>query len=444
MNNQTPNYDSGSSNKSSYDPYSSNFHNQEPPKKRGLAILAIVATVLAVAILFTGLNLLLYRFVNNTYRDGNSNGDSNPSQRPPAIQESEPSGGTASEDPPPLETEKPVQTENDAMNPNFSLAEFAPPLPQEGKELLTIPELTEKNSPATVAIYTNIVTQGGFGVVQQSTVSGSGFIITEDGYVITNAHVIEDHTAVYVYLEDNSRYEAVVVGSDEYADIAVLKIEGDGVSFPTLTFGDSDLIQVGELAVAIGNPTGQLRGTVTQGIISAVKRELTGSTPLRLIQTDAALNPGNSGGPLFNAYGEVIGINQLKILDDGSGQPTIQGISFAIPSNAAIPIIENLIRTGTHEWPMLGINVIALEAFDAQDNDLRYPGVLIVSVENGSAASLAGLQSGDVIFEAEGQPVASTGELNDIKNMLNVGDSMTLKFERDGEEMEATLILQKR
>ena len=444
MNNQTPNYDSGSSNKSSYDPYSSNYYNQEPPQKRGPAVFAIIATVLVVAILFTGLNFLLYRYVNNSYRDGNSNGDSNPSQTSPAIQQTEPTGGTDSEDSPPLETEKPAQAENDAVNPNFSLAEFAPPLPQEGKELLTIPELSEKNSPATVAIYTNIVTQGGFGVVQQSTVSGSGFIITEDGYVVTNAHVIEDHTAVYVYLENNSRYEATVVGSDEYADIAVLKIEGNGEAFPTVSFGDSDLVQVGELAVAIGNPTGQLRGTVTQGIISAVKRELTSSTPLRLIQTDAALNPGNSGGPLFNAYGEVIGINQLKILDDGSGQPTIQGISFAIPSNAGRPIIESLIRTGKHEWPMLGINVIALEEFDAQENDLRYPGVLIVSVENRSAAALAGLQSGDVIFEAEGQPVANTGELNDIKNTLDVGDSMTVKFEREGKEMEATLILQGR
>ncbi len=444
MNNQTPNYDSGSSNKSSYDPYSSNYYNQEPPQKRGPAVFAIIATVLVVAILFTGLNFLLYRYVNNSYRDSNSNGDSHPGQTSPAIQQTEPTGGTDSEDSPPLETEKPAQAENNAVNPNFSLAEFAPPLPQEGKELLTIPELSEKNSPATVAIYTHIVTQGGFGIVQQSTVSGSGFIITEDGYVVTNAHVIEDHTAVYVYLENNSRYEATVVGSDEYADIAVLKIEGNGEAFPTVSFGDSDLVQVGELAVAIGNPTGQLRGTVTQGIISAVKRELTSSTPLRLIQTDAALNPGNSGGPLFNAYGEVIGINQLKILDDGSGQPTIQGISFAIPSNAARPIIESLIRTGKHEWPMLGINVIALEEFDAQENDLRYPGVLIVSVENRSAAALAGLQSGDVIFEAEGQPVANTGELNDIKNKLDVGDSITVKFERKGEEMEATLILQGR
>ncbi|NLV99038.1 MAG: trypsin-like serine protease [Clostridiaceae bacterium] len=444
MNMQTPNYDSGSSNKSSYDPYSNSYRNQEPPKRRGPAVIAIIATVLVVAILFTGLNLLLYRFVNKTYLDGNSNGDSNPSQRPPAIQNTEPNSGTDSENPPPLQTEKPDQTESGVVNPNFSLEEFAPPLPQEGKKLLTIPELSEKNSPATVAIYTNITTQGGFGVVQESTVSGSGFIITEDGYVITNAHVIEDHTAVYVYLDNNSRYEAAVVGSDEYADIAVLKIEGKGVSFPTVSFGDSDQVQVGELAVAIGNPTGQLRGTVTQGIISAVKRELTGSTPLRLIQTDAALNPGNSGGPLFNAYGEVIGINQLKILDDGSGQPTIQGISFAIPSNAAIPIIESLIRTGKHEWPMLGITVIALEEFDAQEKDLRYPGVLIVTVEKGSAASLAGLKSGDVVFEAEGQPVASTGELNDIKNTLDVGDSMTVKFERNGEEMEATVILQGR
>ncbi len=200
---------------------------------------------------------------------------------------------------------------------------------------------------------------------------------------------------------------------------------------------------MGELAVAIGNPTGQLRGTVTQGIVSAVNRELS-STPLRLIQTDAALNPGNSGGPLFNAYGEVIGINQLKILDDGSGEPIIQGISFAIPANDAIPIIESLIRTGSHEWPMLGITVMALEKHDAEENNLRYPGVLVVSVEPRSAAFLAGIEAGDVIFEAEGQPVASTGELNDIKNTLDVGDSMSIKFERKGVVKEATVVLQGR
>ena len=119
MNNQTPNYDSGSSNKSSYDPYSSNYYNQEPPQKRGPAVFAIIATVLVVAILFTGLNFLLYRYVNNSYRDGNSNGDSNPSQTSPAIQQTEPTGGTDSEDSPPLETEKPAQAENDAVNPNL-------------------------------------------------------------------------------------------------------------------------------------------------------------------------------------------------------------------------------------------------------------------------------------------------------------------------------------
>lgn len=443
MYNQSPNYNSGSSNKSSYDPYRGNYQNPEPPNKGGHTVLAIIATIIVVAILFTGLNFLLYKFVNSSYRDGSIPGGGSDDPAPPVIQESEPEGENETEEPPPVETEKLEPSDVEVVNPDFSLVEYAPPLPQEGKTVLTIPELTEQNSPATVAIYTEIATLGGFGDVLQSTVAGSGLIITEDGYVVTNAHVIEDHSAVYVYLEDNSRYEAVVVGSDEFADLAVLKIEQDGDTFPTVTFGDSDLIQVGELAVAIGNPTGQLRGTVTQGIVSAVNRELS-STPLRLIQTDAALNPGNSGGPLFNAYGEVIGINQLKILDDGSGEPVIQGISFAIPANAAIPIIESLIRTGSHEWPMLGITVMALEKYDAEEKNLRYPGVLVVSVEPRSAASFAGLESGDVIFEAEGQPVATTGELNDIKNTLDVGDSMLIKFERQGEVREVTVVLKGR
>lgn len=443
MYNQSGNFNSGSSHKSSYDPYGGNYQKPEPPKKRSHAVFAIIATIIVVAILFTGLNFLLYTFVNNSYKGGNTEGGGDKDPAPPAIQESETEKEKETETLPPLETEKADQSEVEVVNPDFSLVEYAPPLPQDGKTILTIPELTNKNSPATVAIYTEIATRGGFGDIYQSTVSGSGFIITEDGYVVTNAHVIEDHSAVYVYLEDNSRYEAIVVGSDDFADIAVLKIDGDGASFPTVLFGDSDLIQVGELAVAIGNPTGQLRGTVTQGIVSAVNRELS-STPLRLIQTDAALNPGNSGGPLFNAYGEVIGINQLKILDDGSGEPIIQGISFAIPANDAIPIIESLIRTGSHEWPMLGITVMALEKHDAEENNLRYPGVLVVSVEPRSAAFLAGIEAGDVIFEAEGQPVASTGELNDIKNTLDVGDSMSIKFERKGVVKEATVVLQGR
>lgn len=438
--NYQSNYGSGPDNNSSYDPYRGSYNSPEPPRKRNRAVIAIIATVLVVAILFTGLNFLLYRFVNSSYRDsGNENGSSTPPSSP-VIHESKAPDTEATL---PVETEKPSQSEVEATDPDFSLVDYAPPLPQEGKEILTIPELTEQKSPATVAIYTEIVTQGGFGDVQQSTVSGSGFIITEDGYVVTNAHVIDGHTAVYVYLEDNSRYEATVVGSDEYADIAVLKIDGRGETFPRLTFGNSELIQVGELAVAIGNPTGRLRGTVTQGIVSAVDRELS-STPLRLIQTDAALNPGNSGGPLFNAYGEVIGINQLKILDTGTGEPIIQGISFAIPSNAAIPIIENLIQTGSHEWPMLGISVIALEKHDAEESGLRYPGIFVVSVEQRSAAAFAGLEAGDVIFEADGQAVATTGELNDVKNQHKVGDSMTIKFERQGQERETTLVLQGR
>jgi serine protease Do len=293
--------------------------------------------------------------------------------------------------------------------------------------------------PAVVAIYTNVVISDQFGGLEQNTVSGSGFIISEDGYVVTNAHVIENARSIHVSLEDERSFEATLLGSDAYGDVAVLKIEGDDL--PTAVLGDSSKLLIGELAIAIGNPTGRLSGTVTSGIISALDRELTQS-PIALIQTDAALNPGNSGGALVNAYGEVIGINQLKILHASQGSvDQIQGISFAIPVNAAKPIIENIIRTGKHVWPMMGISVLTVEKDLATDQGLHYPGVVIVSLEPKGPGEQAGLKPGDVIVAMNGQKVETTKQLADLKNEHQAEDEVHLTIYRGAEKLEITMRL---
>ncbi|HZK42646.1 MAG TPA: trypsin-like peptidase domain-containing protein, partial [Clostridia bacterium] len=344
----------------------------------GLIIVSLVIVLIFSAV--TGLFVFLFK-----------NKDS--LMRLPAATETGPSdqGPAPTDDPLPTEGEvEPSQ----GLNPQFSLEDVARPLPQEGKEPLTIPTIVERAKPAVVAIYTNVVVADQFGGLSQNTVSGSGFIISPDGYVVTNAHVIENAKSIFVTLEDGRTYETTLVGSDAYADVAVIKIEDDHL--PYVELGDSSKLLIGELAIAIGNPTGRLSGTVTSGVISALDRELAQS-PILLIQTDAALNPGNSGGVLLNAYGEVVGINQLKILrTDSASLDQIQGISFAIPINAAKPIIESIIQTGKHIWPMLGISVSAVEKDLAADQGLHYPGVVVVSLEAGGAAQQAGLRPGDV------------------------------------------------
>lgn len=328
---------------------------------------------------------------------------------------------------------------NDNLNGQFSIADLARPLPQEGKTLLTIPEIVEKVKPAVVAIYTTVTTRGWMGYTQVP-IAGSGFIISEDGYVVTNAHVIGDAKSVHIYMDDGREYDADVVGSDPYGDIAVVKM--DAPDLPTVVLGESSKLVVGELAIAMGNPTGRLRGTVTSGIVSALGRELSES-PIPLIQTDAALNAGNSGGALVNAYGEVIGINQLKIIySNASSEEQVQGISFAIPIDETKIIIESIIRTGKYEWPMIGIQVSTLSETVAKKEELHYPGVLIIDVDEGSAGDRAGLQPGDVIVAADGDTVKTTRDLSNIKNRFRPGDKMHLDYYRGLRKRSAELTLQ--
>ena len=281
-----------------------------------------------------------------------------------------------------------------------------------------------------------------------ATASGSGIIISEDWYILTNNHVVSssssDSNSYYQISEagkvtvtlfnDETEYEAKIVGQDEQTDLAVIKIEKTGLT--KAEFADSDDVKVGEFSMAVGNPV-NMTSTVTTGIISAVNRKITDSDgkTYTCIQTDAAINSGNSGGALVNSEGKVIGINTLKL--SGTG---IEGIGFAIPINSTTDITSQLIQYSKVKRPFIGISGIDLDESTAKIYNLVV-GVYVKSVEDFSSAEKGGLKSGDVIIEADGKTIKSMDELNEIKNSHQIGDTMKLKINRDGSEKELTLTL---
>lgn len=279
-----------------------------------------------------------------------------------------------------------------------------------------------------------------------ATASGSGIIISDDGYILTNNHIVatsssesyyevSDANKVTVTLyNDETEYEAKIVGKDEQTDLAVIKIEKTGLS--KAEFADSDSIKVGEFAMAVGNPLG-MQSSITCGVVSAVNREVTDSDgkKFKLIQTDAAINSGNSGGALVNSEGKVIGINTLKL--SGTG---IEGMGFAIPINSTTDITSQLIQYSKVKRPYIGISGVDLDEKTAKAYNLVV-GVYVKSVEDFSSAEKAGIKAGDVIIEADGQKITKMDELNDIKGKHQIGDEMKLKINRDGQEKEITLTL---
>lgn len=257
--------------------------------------------------------------------------------------------------------------------------------------------------------------------------SGSGIIISEDGYIVTNQHVIADATEIVVVLNTGDEEVATVVGADTKTDLAVLKINRTGLSAATL--GDSTTAEVGDLAVAIGNPLGQeFAGTVTAGVISAVNRKMTvdGRT-YNLIQTDAAINPGNSGGALVDKHGKVIGINSIKMSQSG-----VEGIGFAIAISEAKPIIDDLMNSGY----VSGRTQIGITATESRN------GLSVYSVAANSGAEKAGIRKGDLIVKADGTAVTTVDGLNEIKDEKNPGDTITLTVIRDGNLVDIKVTLQ--
>lgn len=363
-----------------------------------------------------------------------------------------------------------VMAQAETGDKHFSVVEAA-----SNEDSLSIPEIAKKCRSSVVAIeretkvvynnYDNYYNpfgsmfgygygygyggRGGRGGTQEytETAAGSGIIISEDGYILTNNHVISGADKITVYVnsgEDDAEektYEATLVGSSENNDIAVLKIDAEGLN--AATFGDSDQLEVGELAVAIGNPMGKVHGSVTAGIISAVEQELTiDDVTINAIQTDAAINPGNSGGALFDSYGNVIGVVYAK-----SSSVSIEGIGYAIPVNNIKELVEQMINDPDSvkdqtkgSQIMLGITIQNI----TEDMSKQYSmpvGVYITDVSTMSAAERAGLQKGDIIVGFAGEDVKTADELNALKAKQTPGDTVAVKIDRNGKEMTLDLVI---
>ena len=308
----------------------------------------------------------------------------------------------------------------------------------------TAMSVAEKVLPSVVGITVNYQTSSIFGGKSNSSATGSGIIISEDGYIVTNNHVISTESSSYYTIteatgievniyNDTESYTATVVGTDAYTDLAVLKIEKTGLT--PAVIGNSDKVKVGEFVMAVGNPLG-MDYSVTSGIVSALNREVeVEGTFYETIQTDAAINSGNSGGALVNANGELIGINTIKI--SGAG---IEGIGFAIPISSATNIIDQLIEHKAVKRPYIGISGSAVDPNITKRYNIP-EGIYVEDVQKGSAAEKAGLQQGDIITKIEGKEVSSINELNKIKYTYNIGDTVKLTIYRNGEESELDVTL---
>lgn len=296
-------------------------------------------------------------------------------------------------------------------------------------EALTAEEVYARVNPATVTVVCD--------VSDTSASVGTGIIFTKDGYVLTNHHVVAGGRNCTVTLSDNVQYEARYVVSDEVNDLAVLKIV-DARDLPTAELGDSSLLTVGETVYAIGNPLGvELRGTFTDGLVSALDRDVdVDGRTMTLIQTNVALNSGNSGGPLINQYGQVVGINTIKMMSEFSN---IEGLGFAIPTQAIRRVVNQLLKEGAiPPEPLLGITV---DMMGTLLPDGRV-GARIHSVSEGSAGDRAGLQADDIIVEAGGQEIRGSGDVLRVRKNYQVGDEMPMTVWRDGEYLEVVLDLQ--
>ncbi len=293
---------------------------------------------------------------------------------------------------------------------------------------LTATEVFARVNPAVVMV---VADQG-----DDSASVGTGVIMTADGYVVTNAHVISGGKSCWVALDTGVTYDVKLVGYDE-EDLAVLKADPQN-PLPAAEFGNSDLVQVGDTAYAIGNPLGvELRGTMTNGIISAINRavEVDGKS-MTLLQTNAALNNGNSGGPLINAYGQVIGINTLKMSTTDDTEATVEGLGFALPISSVSFVVNDIIATGSYRGaPSLGITVTTVE------KDGGGTQVQVVEVSGGSGAADAGIQAGDVILAADGQPISVTSDLLTVRRSHVIGDTVTLTILRDGQQFDVEVVL---
>ena len=304
-------------------------------------------------------------------------------------------------------------------------------------EISPVVAIAQKVMPSVVGVKT-YGTYNYFGqqIANQELGSGSGIIYSEDGYIITNYHVIENATSVTVTMSDGTEYDAQIVGSDSTSDLAVLKVSAAGL--PAADLGDSDKLQIGELVVAIGNPLGY-ENTVTDGIVSGLNRQLTDYTDaMTLIQTNAAINSGNSGGALVNSKGEVVGINSAKLVASNA-----EGMGFALSINEVKPIVEELISKGHVSRPYLGVSINSQYQVDeATAEKYEIPmGIQIAEVVKGGPAERAGLQAGDIIYKVNDTLIQSFEDLSDIIDDCQVGDQLRILANRNGQKITANVTL---
>lgn len=302
---------------------------------------------------------------------------------------------------------------------------------------LSLQEVSAIVKPSVVAITTEQMVSANtwFGGSYVQSGAGSGVIISEDGYILTCAHVVSGASNIKVQLSDDTEYTATLVGGDSSTDIAVLKVDASGLTPAVL--GDSDALAVGETAIAVGNPLGTLGGTVTDGIVSALNREVqVESKQMTLIQTNASISPGNSGGGLFNGNGELIGIVNAK-----SGYSEAEGLGFAIPINTAMTVAQDLISNGYVKRAVLGITVVEVDSSKLQQYGVSVPGVYIAEVNAGSGAEAAGLKTGDRILSIGDVAVSASSDVTGYLKDKAVGDVVAIQIDREGKILSVDVTL---
>ena len=291
----------------------------------------------------------------------------------------------------------------------------------------------------SVVLVNCTVTGNAYGQSYTGTSSGSGFVLTEDGYVVTNAHVVNGATSVTVMLHDGTEYPAELVGTDSTNDVAVLKAEAEGLQ--AVELGSSGNLIVGDQVVAIGNPLGELTSTMTVGYVSAKDRNVnTDGTTINMLQTDAAINSGNSGGPLFNMYGQVVGITTAKYSGESASGASIEGIGFAIPIDDVMPLIDDLINYGYINSAYLGVLVSDMDAETASYYGLPV-GAYVQEAVEGYCAKAAGVQAKDIIVAVGGHKVTSVSDLTKVLRQFKAGDLTTITVYRSGAEVVLDIVL---
>ena len=392
----------------------------EEPKKKRRTWLKITALLLALAIVASLGRSLLRSAINGLEA---RNQDSNTAE------------------PEKTETEATQKTDDASYRRELTPLSETLPTYDSGKTL-TAQEVYSINVDAVCGIATEVTTNV-FGQTTSTAVVGSGFVLTEDGYVVTNNHVVESTDNVSVKLHDGSTYPAEIVGGDSLSDVALLKIEAEGLSH--VAVGDSDAIAVGEGCIAIGNPLGELTFTMTGGYVSALPREINISgKPISMFQTDAAINAGNSGGPLFDMAGNVIGITSAKISGMAGSGAMIEGVGFAIPINEALRVVYDLQEYGyVRGRAFLGVTVKELDAATADTYGLPV-GPIVQSVVADSCADRAGIAVKDIILRFNGRTVQTYTQLMSALNKCSAGDEVTLHIYRAGAELDVTLTLDER